>query len=223
MIQTIQQKYNKDLLKQLETETFEGRIVVVNNQMDMKKAVEYLKLHDLLGIDTETKPSFKKGHVNKVAILQIATLDTAFIFQLKFTELSDELIALLEDENICKVGLSLKDDIHMLRQRHDFKPGYFVDIQQLVKNLGIEDMSLQKIYANIFDKRISKRKQLSNWNADILDEGQKKYAALDAVACLRIFLKVRELLKNDNYTIIPSPDESQPHKDIDNLDNTRMF
>lgn len=221
MKQAIQQKYNKELLKQLENETFVGRIVVVNNLIDLKKAVDYLKMQDLLGIDTETKPSFKKGHVNKVAILQIATLDTAFIFQLKFTELSDELIGLLEDEHICKVGLSLKDDIHMLRQRHGFTPGNFIDIQELVKKLGIEDMSLQKIYANLFDKKISKRKQLSNWNADILDDGQKKYAALDAVACLRIFLKVRELIKNDNYTIIPSPDDSQ--LSLDNLENNRML
>ena len=154
MKQVIQQKYDKDLLKQLKSEIFEGRIVVINNQLDSEKAVNYLRTQDILGIDTETKPSFKKGLINKVAILQIATLDTAFIFQLKFTDLSDGLISLLEDENICKVGLSLKDDVHMLKQRRDFNPGNFVDLQDLVKNLGIEDMSLQKIYANLFDLKI---------------------------------------------------------------------
>ena len=201
MKQIIQQKYDKNNLNKLQTELFDGRIIVLSSIKQVDRAVEYLATQKLIGVDTETKPSFKKGQVNKVAILQLATEDTAFIFQLKFTGLPDSLIALLENDNITKVGLSLKDDIFMLSKRRGFKPANFVELQTLVKDIGIQDMSLQKIYANLFGRKISKRKQLSNWNADILEDGQKKYAALDAVACIRIYKKINQLKRSNDYVL----------------------
>ena len=200
MNHVIYNKFDKKLINNLPIESFDGNIVVINSKPEVDKAINYLKKTRIIGLDTETKPTFKKGHLNKVAILQLATENWAFIFQLKFTGLSDEIIHFLQDDNICKVGLSLKDDIHQLSQRRAFKPANFVDLQNLVKEIGIMDMSLQKIYANLFNKKISKSKQLSNWNADILNEGQKKYAALDAVACLRIYNKIQELKHTNNYT-----------------------
>ncbi len=199
--QVIKQKFNKDEIKSLPTIEFQGRIFVINNIFDTKKAVDYLMGQNILGIDTETKPSFKKGQKNKVALLQIATHDTAFLFQLKFTGFTDDIVKLLENKNITKVGLSLKDDLRALGERRQFTPVNFVDIQDEVRNLGIDDLSLQKIYANLFAKKISKRKQLSNWNAEILDEGQKKYAALDAVACIEIYEKLQELKNTHNYSL----------------------
>jgi ribonuclease D len=202
MNQIIFKKFDKNIINNLPIEQFEGKIVVVASMIELKKAVDFLKKQPILGIDTETKPSFKKGQIHKVAILQIATEEIAFIIQLKFTKLADEIIDILQDYNIIKVGLSLKDDIHQLSLRRKFKPEHFVELQNLVHGIGIEDMSLQKIYANLFQKKISKSKQLSNWNADILDEGQKKYAALDAVACLRIYNKINELKNNNNFEIV---------------------
>ena len=207
MKQVIQQKYDKQNLQLLNIESFDGRIFVVNSVNQADKAVEYLSKHKLIGLDTETKPSFKKGHVNKVAILQLATEDTAFIFQLKFIGLPDSLIQLLENNDVKKVGLSLKDDIMMLAKRRSFKPANFIDLQDLVKDIGILDMSLQKIYANLFGKKISKRKQLSNWSLDILDEGQKKYAALDAVACIRIYKKIIQLKQTNDYILEETPEK----------------
>ena len=201
MKQVIMQYYDKKNLQLLPTESFEGRIFTISSLRETDRAVEYLTKQSILGIDTETRPSFKKGHVNKVAILQIATEDTAFIFQLKFIGLPDSLIALLENKNVPKVGLSLKDDILMLSKRRRFKPANFIDLQNLVKDIGIQDMSLQKIYANLFGLKISKRKQLSNWNLDVLDDAQKKYAALDAVACIRIYNKINQLKQTNDYIL----------------------
>ncbi len=201
MTTILKQKYDKQLLKNLDTEHFQGRIFVINNLVDTSKAVDFLMKHKVIGIDTETRPSFKKGVIHKVAILQLATEDTAFLFQLKFIDLPDSIVNLLENQDVCKVGLSLKDDIHMLTMRRNFIPGSFVDLQNLVKQIGIQDLSLQKIYANFFGKRISKRKQLSNWNNDTLDEAQKHYAALDAVACLRIYNKINELRKSQDFVL----------------------
>jgi ribonuclease D len=82
-----------------------------------------------------------------------------------------------------------------------------VELQNLVKNLDISDMSLQKIYANLFEKRISKSARLSNWDIDILSDSQKQYAALDAFACLKIYAEVLALLETKNYQIINTETE----------------
>lgn len=201
-MQIIHQKYDKELLNQLPVEAFTGRIIVINNFADAKKAVRYLMHYPILGIDTETKPNFKKGRMNKVALLQVATYDTAFLFQLHLTGITDDIKRLLEDQQVMKVGLSLNDDTRALNARRKINPGNFVDLQKMVNEIGIEDLSLQKIYANLFGMKISKRKQLSNWNAETLDEAQKRYAALDAVACLRIYDKIIELEQSGDYQIV---------------------
>ena len=201
MVQVIRQKIDKDFVAKLPTEVFKGRIIVINHVSDTKKAVNYLLKQPILGFDTETKPSFKKGRSNKVALLQVASHDTAFLFQLNATGITDDIVRLLEDEKILKVGLSLSDDLRALSLRRKFKPGQFVEIQSLVKEIGIQDLSLQKIYANLFGMKISKTKQLSNWNTEVLDDRQKKYAALDAYACIRIYEKIIDLQKNNNYIL----------------------
>lgn len=201
MVQVIQQRFDKARIALLPTEEFKGRIIVINTSADAKKAVKYLLNHTILGFDTETKPSFKKGKVHKVALLQVSTHDTAFLFQLNATGITDDIVKLLENKTITKVGLSLCDDMRALSQRRKFKQGEFVEIQNLVKQIGIEDMSLQKIYANLFGMKISKNKQLSNWNTEILDDKQKKYAALDAYACIRIYEKIMDLLSSHNYIL----------------------
>ncbi len=201
MAQIILQRFDKESIASLPTEVFKGKIIVINRISDVKKAVNYLLQQPILGFDTETKPSFKKGRVNKVALLQVSTHDIAFLFQLNAIGITDDIIKLLEDKKITKVGLSLSDDMRALSQRRKFKQGDFIDIQEIVKKIGIEDMSLQKIYANLFGKKISKSKQLSNWNTEILDDKQKKYAALDAYACICIYEKIMELLASHNYIL----------------------
>ena len=199
--QIIQQRFDKTTLASLPVEVFKGKIVVIKRISDVKKAVSYLMQQQILGFDTETKPSFKKGKTNKVALLQVATHDVAFLFQLNSMGITDDIVRLLEDKTITKVGLSLSDDMRALLQRRKFKPGDFVDVQNLVKKIGIEDMSLQKIYANLFGMKISKTKQLSNWNTENLDDKQKKYAALDAYACICIYEKVMELIESHNFIL----------------------
>lgn len=156
----------------------------------------------MLGIDTETRPSFKKGKTNKVALLQVATEDTCFLFRLNRIGVTEALKTLLEDTNVYKIGLSLKDDVMMLRKRANFTPGNFVDLQDIVKKVGIEDQSLQKIYANLFGAKISKGQQLTNWEADVLTDSQKLYAATDAWACIRIYNELKSMVANHDYQIV---------------------
>jgi ribonuclease D len=109
---------------------------------------------------------------------------------------------LLEITEIKKIVLSLKDDLSLLKRRATFQPQGFIDLQDFVKTMGIEDMSLQKLYANVFREKISKSAQLTNWENTVLTESQKMYAATDAYTTLRLFLRLNELKQNGDYRII---------------------
>jgi ribonuclease D len=196
----IKEAFDKKEIGALPVASFEGRIIVVQSETESDKAVSYLMSQQILGIDTETRPSFRKGQTHQVALLQVSTVDTCFLFRLNMIGITESIKRLLEDCSVIKVGLSLKDDMHQLSKRADFTPGMFIELQNEVKKMGIKDMSLQKIYANLFSKRISKGQQLSNWEADTLTPQQKAYAATDAWACIMIYNELKELTRN-GYSI----------------------
>ena len=196
----IKEAFDKKEIGALPVASFEGRIIVVQSETESDKAVSYLLSQQILGIDTETRPSFRKGQTHQVALLQVSTVDTCFLFRLNMIGITESIKRLLEDCSVIKVGLSLKDDMHQLSKRADFTPGMFIELQHEVKKIGIKDMSLQKIYANLFSKRISKGQQLSNWEADTLTPQQKAYAATDAWACIMIYNELNELKRN-GYSI----------------------
>jgi ribonuclease D len=200
-------KYDKKLISSLPVVSFPGRIIVILTPGETERAVKYLLSHPLLGIDTETRPSFKRGQHNKVALLQVSTPDTCFLFRLHHTGFTPALKKLLEDKSVEKVGLSLTDDINSLHGVGEFTPGRFTDLQNMVKTVGIEDMSLQKLYANLFGQKISKRQQLSNWDADILNDKQKLYAATDAWACLKIYKELTKLIQTNDFELVMADEE----------------
>ena len=186
-------KISKEDVALLEKEFFDGRIIVIQSSEEAKKAIAYLSKFKTVGIDTESKPSFKKGRQNKIALLQISTSECCFLFRLNIMGFTPEMATFLEDENITKVGLSLKDDFLMLHGISAFTPKGFVDIQSIVGNYGIGEKSLQKIYAILFGKKISKSQRLSNWEAVVLTDAQKRYASTDAWATLKIYEKLLSL------------------------------
>jgi ribonuclease D len=209
MTKTIYNKYDKQLIANLPREEFKGRIFTITTERDAEKAVNYLMSQSILGFDSETRPTFKRKVSHQVALLQVATHDTCFLFRLNHLGLPDSIIRLLEDTLITKVALSWKDDSHMLQLRRKYKSGTFIDIQSEVSRIGIEDYSLQKIYANLFGKMISKRQQLSNWEADLLTDAQKAYAALDAWACIHIYEEIQRLLHSHDYQLIITKNENE--------------
>ena len=197
----IYNKYDKTKIGGLERDTFPGRIIVVLNEQDAQKAVDYLMTMPILGFDTETRPSFKRGQSHKVALLQVSTHDTCFLFRLNRTGITPAIRQLLETEKMLKIGLSWHDDILSLKKRGQFDARGFFELQDHMKELGIEDMSLAKLYANLFNKRISKREQLSNWEADILNEKQQLYAATDAWACIMLYEEYLRLKEVGDYKL----------------------
>lgn len=207
-MQLIYSKYDKRKINELEKVLFDGRIFIIETENQAQKAVNYLLKQPILGFDTETRPSFNKGpNLNKVALLQVSTKDTCFLFRLNKIGFPSSIRKLLEDKKKLKVGLSWSDDLRNLSLRGEFHAGTFVELQEYIKILGIKDKSLQKLYANLYGKRISKSQQLTNWEAETLSEAQQRYAATDAWACVMLYEKMTELAKSSSYVleIIPEP------------------
>ena len=182
----------KSEISGMPTVAFEGRIITIDTVADTDKAVKALSNETFLGIDTETRPSFRKGVQHEVSLIQLSTADTCFLIRLNRVGIPDSLISLLENQEITKIGLSLHDDYQALCRRREFKAGGFFDLQKHVGEFGIEEKSLQKIFAIIFGKRISKSQQLTNWENDVLTDKQKLYAATDAWACLEIYNRLEQ-------------------------------
>lgn len=203
----IYDKFDKSIINSLPLVTFPGKIIVVLNEYEADRAVEYLLSCDVLGVDTETRPAFRKGNNHKVALLQVATRKECFLFRLNHLGLPKSLLRLLSNKQVPMVGLSWHDDLMSLHRREQFEPGWFIDIQDIIGNLGIVDKSLQKLYANLLGEKISKRQRLTNWEADVLTDRQKEYAAIDAWACIKLYDEIMNLLATKEYELEVVPEE----------------
>ena len=206
-------KYDKALLASLPRVIFDGRIEVIVSERDAERAVKFLMKQLILGFDTETRPSFSRGKMNKVALLQVSTNDVCFLFRLNRIDIPQCLVRLLEDKKITKVGLSWHDDLRALNGRKSFRAGTFVELQDMAGQMGIVDISLQKLYANIFGQKISKGQRLTNWEADDLTEAQKKYAATDAWACIRLYEEMQRM-QREGYSITQTHSEEKEKMEI---------
>jgi ribonuclease D len=193
---------NKNYLTNVEDEyvrslpvmSFPGIINIIDHPADFEKIKPELLNENILGFDTETKPVFKKGRYHKVALLQLSTRDKAFLFRLNKVHLPEFVIEILENKDIIKIGVAIKDDLNGLNKVVPFEPDGFIDLQQFVKQFGIEDNGLKKLVANILGFRISKKSQTSNWEQEELTREQLEYAATDAWVCRQMY----EVLINHN-------------------------
>jgi len=184
-------------LHSLTLERFEGKIHVIDHRVAAGLAVDWLRSYPVLGFDTETKPSFTKGRLNRVALLQLATPNEVFLFRLCKMGIPQCLLTLLTDPNILKIGAALKNDIDVLKRSIKIKPAGFIDLQDVAQEYQIKNLGLAKMAGIVLGVRISKSQQLSNWENNILTEAQQRYAATDAWMCYRIYEKLMELrIKN---------------------------
>jgi ribonuclease D len=182
----------KEEVSLLPRQKFNGEIFYIHSLNDFYEFFPHLKNHSLLGFDTETKPSFKRGKINEVSLLQLSTENQAFLFRLNQIGLPKPLVDLLSDTGIIKAGVAIRDDISALRRLSNFTPGGFIDLQHLVKEFGISDNGLKKLAANVLGFRISKRQQTSNWEQEQLSASQMEYAATDAWVCYKIYCGLKD-------------------------------
>ncbi len=193
---------------------FPGDIHVIDSIYHVKEAVRVLSNSPLVGFDTETRPSFRKGIVHKTALIQISTLDECFLFRSCKIGMPDVLAQYLASAEHKKVGLSLHDDFKIMRKLSNMEPAGFIDLQDVVGDYCITDISLQKIYAILFGGKIAKGQQLTNWEAPELSAAQQNYGAVDAWACLKIYNYLSQGLFNPNLSpyIVNEDDTQQEEK-----------
>ena len=202
MKKLIYNKVDKAMISHLKRVEFYGKIYVVTSPVEAEHAVDYLLSQPILGFDTETRPAFEKGKRYYCSLLQVSTRTECFLFRLNRIGLCPAVKRLLGDKTVTKVGLAWNNDMLSLRQLGNFEPGHFIDLQDMVRELGIEDQSLVKIYANL------KAERLSNWERRELTERQMEYAAIDAWACVRIYNEVSRLLATRDYELEFRPEEN---------------
>ena len=187
----IKRTISKEDIAKLTKVDFAGKIHVVETPQDAERAATYLKQFSLLGIDTETRPSFKAGVTNKVALLQLSTYERCYLIRLCRVKFSNKLQSILQRSDIVKVGADVAGDLRSLSKVRSFTPRGFLDLQSEVGKFGIEDKSLRKMSGIILGKRVSKAQRLSNWEAQSFTDQQKVYAATDAWVCLKILERLK--------------------------------
>lgn len=203
----------KNLLPTLPHAKFEGEITVIDSIDKARQALRSLRRAGIVGFDTETRPSFRRGHPHKVALMQLSTDSHCFLFRLCTIGITQAMANFLQDPAIIKIGLSVHDDFNVMRRTMPgLQPQGFVELQTYVKQFGIADISLQKIYAILFGQYMPKSQRLTNWEAAELTPFQQAYAAMDAYACLKIY----KYLKSGQFDPNTSPYQLDPEPSLKN-------
>lgn len=185
-----QENITAEKLAECELSWFKGELVLIEDLKTFHEVFPRLLGHDLLGFDTETKPTFKKGKRHQVSLIQLSTENLACLFRINKIGLPDELLKLLADPSVIKTGVAVHDDIKFLSSVKKFTPKGFIDLQNFVKDFGIQSSGLKKLTAIVLGFRISKRQQVTDWEAEQLSEAQQIYAATDAWVCYEIYKKL---------------------------------
>jgi ribonuclease D len=194
-ISAMNKSITKEEIAELPIRAFEGKIRVPLTEGEIYAAVDYLRKYPVLGFDTETRPNFRKGQHNNVALLQLSAGNEAYLFRLNKIKLPDVVKQLLADASITKVGAAIHDDLKALVKLSPFEPAGFIDVQTIAKQLGIENLGLRPLAALLMGIKISKAQQTSNWEIPYLTAAQKLYAATDAWVSLEIYTRLNEMLQ----------------------------
>ncbi len=180
----------KQEINELPLFTFEGKTIIAATEKQIDKAIFEIEDYDLVGFDTESKPAFKKGQFNHVALVQIAVPDRVYLLRITQCGITTTLARFLSNGKIRKIGIALDDDLIALKKRRRFVPGGFLDLNKIAPTLGIENIGARNLSALLLNNRISKNQQISNWENPTLTEPQIRYAATDAWICLEIYNKL---------------------------------
>lgn len=172
---------------------FEGPIHVIAKSKQVQLTVESLLEEKVLGFDTETKPSFKKGVSYPPALIQFATEKEAWLFRINGKGIHDSILHLLQAKKTTKVGVALHDDIKHLQAIKKFNPSGFLDLATIANEAGIVKRGLRNMTGMILESRLSKSAQLTNWAQTNLTANQLTYAATDAWVSLKLYHRFKEL------------------------------
>ncbi|MBK24772.1 MAG: histidine kinase [Halobacteriovorax sp.] len=183
-------KITKEEINELPMLKFEGEIILITNQKSAIRAVNDLKKESVIGFDTETRPSFKKGETYDVSLLQLSNESTSYLFRLHKFDFPRELADLMADEKIIKSGVAIRDDVIGLQKLHPFEEAGFFEIADEAKAQGYKNFGLRALTAIFLGKRLSKKAKITNWEQARLTPAQLEYAALDAWVGLQIYHRI---------------------------------
>lgn len=181
----------KEEVNELPLGKYEGEIVIVDKPILSAQAIEEIENENIIGVDTETKPTFKKGILNKTALIQIATRKKVYLFRLNKMGFPFALARIFENPHIQKIGIAVLQDMKELSDQYrPFQHNNVTDLNILCKQINFQNIGARNLSAMVLGFRISKRQQTSNWEANVLSEAQLRYAATDAWVARQIFLKL---------------------------------
>ena len=186
------QHISKAEINELPMQSYEGRILLFNTEAEAESAAKKLLKETLLGFDTETRPAFRKGESYDPSLLQLATENEVYLFQIQQCGLTPSLIQVLSSPGIIKAGVAIERDIAELQAMEPFVADGFVELAVPAKKARIKNLGLRGLTAILFGFRISKKEQVSNWARAELTESQKTYAATDAWLGRKIYLAFAE-------------------------------
>ena len=184
---------SKEEINQLPLGRWEGPVRLVRTAGEVERVAECLARSCLLGFDTETRPAFRKGQKYSPSLLQLATEEDVFVFQLRQTGLPESLLAVLRDPNIIKAGVALDFDLRSLQELQWFEPGGFVGLARMARRLGIRNHGLRGLAALVCGIRISKSERTTNWANPDLTPQQIRYAATDAWIGREIYRRLQAI------------------------------
>jgi ribonuclease D len=183
----MEKRISKEAINELPLYMLDNETELITTKEHCLEALEDIKKSNILGFDTETRPSFTKGESYSVSLLQLSTENKNYLFRINKIPFGEELADILADENIIKAGVAIHDDIKHLNRIRKFKAQGFVDIADLAKEKGIITLGLRSLAGLILDKRISKKAKLSNWEQPRLTPAQINYAATDSEVSLKLY------------------------------------
>ncbi|MBN2703635.1 MAG: 3'-5' exonuclease domain-containing protein 2 [Pontiellaceae bacterium] len=181
----------KSEINELPMQQYTGPIYLFNTADEAEAAAQKLLQETLLGFDTETRPAFRKGESYDPSLLQLATADAVYLFQIQQCGVTQSLLQVLSSPDIIKAGVALERDVDELRALAPFSPAGFVELATCAKAAKIKNLGLRGMTALLFGFRISKKEQVSNWARKELTESQQIYAATDAWLGRKIYLEFK--------------------------------
>ncbi len=179
---------------QLPMRRYEGPIQVVrtNEEADWAR-VELDEYEGAIGFDTETRPTFKRGQWYPPSLVQVATAEKVYLFQVGLIQRDRLLQSILGSEKLLKVGVALKHDIQMLHRIAEFESRSFIDLGDIVKKHGVITLGLRSLTGLFLGFRVSKQAQVTDWSRRQLSAPQIQYAATDAWVSRELYLRFAEL------------------------------
>ena len=184
-------------VNELPIRRYEGAVRLVETPEELEGAMADIRKEigqeSVVGLDTETRPSFRKGESHLPCLAQAATARAVYLFPLQRLDCSRELAELLGDPLIIKAGVSLAHDLRQLKLVFPFEQASVVELGDVARHGGVGQSGVRNLAANFLGFRIPKGNRTSNWAARRLSQAQITYAATDAWACRELYLRFKEL------------------------------